>query len=309
MKRKIVDPHVHLFELQKGKYDWLKSTNEPFWPDKSIIHQDFDVDHLLLNDAFELSSFVHIEAGFDNSTPIREVEWLERKMKSQTHESIAFASIAFLDITMECSEFSSQLLCFTQYPSFRGIRFILNEHLFETLNHQNTAKNIAVIEAMGLIFELHYEASNIDNTIHVVKFFEVFPQLKLVLNHVGFMHFGMKKQSYFLSHTDCMERNIEQSLAALATLDNLHIKLSGFEMTNRNYQTEALCELLLHVTKHFELNRVMFASNFPLTLFSKPYQDYWADVLQVCILCELDFHQLTYASAKCFYLIDVENSA
>jgi L-fuconolactonase len=30
MTVKIIDPHIHLFDLQEGEYQWLKLENEPY---------------------------------------------------------------------------------------------------------------------------------------------------------------------------------------------------------------------------------------------------------------------------------------
>ncbi len=39
---KIIDPHIHLIDLAKGQYHWLKPQNPPHWPDKHLIEKNVD---------------------------------------------------------------------------------------------------------------------------------------------------------------------------------------------------------------------------------------------------------------------------
>ena len=102
----IIDPHVHLFDLAKGQYLWLKPENEPFWPDKAVINKNFSASDLSLSAPLSLYGFVHIEAGFDNLEPWREIAWLEQNCQDN------FRAVAMLDITLSPAMFNeaSQLL-------------------------------------------------------------------------------------------------------------------------------------------------------------------------------------------------------
>ena len=92
---KIIDPHVHLFDIAQGDYHWLKPDNSPFWSDKALINKTcvegdlafiFETDlksEPVFSSELELvlASFVHIEAGFDNKRPWRELNNLEATCK------------------------------------------------------------------------------------------------------------------------------------------------------------------------------------------------------------------------------------
>ena len=72
---KIIDPHLHLFDLSQGEYSWLKPECPPFWPDKSLVAKNFSEHDLRLNESLKLTGFVHIDAGFNNQQPRREIAW------------------------------------------------------------------------------------------------------------------------------------------------------------------------------------------------------------------------------------------
>ena len=39
MSLKIIDPHVHFFNLAEGQYTWLQGENPPAWPNLELIKQ------------------------------------------------------------------------------------------------------------------------------------------------------------------------------------------------------------------------------------------------------------------------------
>ena len=88
--RDIVDPHLHLWQLGAGQYHWLQAGNAPDWPDKAILQKDYTVADLVLAPPFRLAGLVHIEAGFDNHAPARELHWLAQQKIAVPHRAVAF---------------------------------------------------------------------------------------------------------------------------------------------------------------------------------------------------------------------------
>ena len=70
-----IDPHIHFFALNEGHYGWLKPANAPFWPDKKAIAKHTTEHMLYCASLGQLGGFVHIEAGFDNERPWREIDF------------------------------------------------------------------------------------------------------------------------------------------------------------------------------------------------------------------------------------------
>ena len=91
MKHKIIDPHIHLFDLAKGQYQWLQTNNPPFWPDKHIIQKNFIEQDLKLNNNFSLEGIAHIEAGFDNESPIEEINFSVISISVRMFNTCSFA--------------------------------------------------------------------------------------------------------------------------------------------------------------------------------------------------------------------------
>ena len=96
---KIIDPHLHLFDLTKGSYEWLQANNPPFWSDKALINRSFNEGDLSLISPLSLAGFVHIEAGFDNQQPWRELNYLNNECQ------FPFAAIASIDLRLDSNSF------------------------------------------------------------------------------------------------------------------------------------------------------------------------------------------------------------
>jgi len=266
---KIIDPHLHLFNLEQGDYHWLKKDNPPFWPDKNIINRSFTEQELKLTQPFELAGFVHIEAGFDNKKPCREIAWLESSCK------LPFKSIANIDITLSSDNFSLKIEKLTRFSSMVGIRHILDDKAFSLLSDKQVISNIAKLNSLGLLFEVQMsllDHQSINLLCDVIKHNN---NMSFIINHTGFPPIDTQTIEW---------KHWQSNLIKLSKFPHVAIKLSGWEMMDRNY-TQSKSQSWLNLMMQgcfdiFGIKRVMLASNFPLCLFSqKNYQQYWLYLL------------------------------
>ncbi|MDO6720721.1 amidohydrolase family protein [Psychrosphaera sp. 1_MG-2023] len=265
---KIIDPHIHLFDLSKGEYGWLKPENQPNWPDKSRIFRSFSEEDLTLGVSNKLAGFVHIEAGFDNNAPWREIEWLERICQKP------FKSIAAIDLTLPPASFKHQVSKLKVLNSVVGVRHILDDDLPAILSHQNTANNLLTLDNLGWIFELQFDLNNTDFTLLCVDKLTPFNNIKFTLNHCGFIN---------LSHSE-INSQFYQNLISVSQLPNIAVKCSGWEMIDRAYGFADVHSAVLKCIDIFGPKKVMYASNFPLCTFSYGYQQYWQELNKLNIV-------------------------
>ena len=268
---KIIDPHLHLFNLNEGDYHWLKADKPPFWPDKKLINRAFKENNLELKSALELAGFVHIEAGFDNNQPWRELASLEQTC------SKPFRAIANIDLTVPSQKFTQNLEKLAKFHSFIGVRHILDEQALnlltnkQVLNNFKTLNNFAANTTKGLIFEAQLTLSE---ETPVNAFSEVVnnsPNISFVINHAGFPPVNIQTIEW---------QRWQSNLLKLSMYPHVAIKCSGWEMTDRNYRLDWQNESLALIFELFGKHRMMLASNFPLCLFSRSsYQDYWQSLI------------------------------
>jgi len=289
----IIDPHLHLFNRSRGDYHWLKTQNPPFWSDKSIIQQDFSIDEinnsLLVNNKINLSGFIHIEAGFDNTQPWRELEYIE-SLDCQSNRTIAS-----IDLLATPEHFQTSLKRLQLCQSLIGARHIFDEQAYTILANQNSQKNFASLnEVTDFIFELQLPLAD-ESAINVmpllIQTISNNSQLRFIINHAGFPPKASSKD---------INRDAwslwQQHITEIAKYPNVFIKCSGWEMQNRQYKMSWFSEITSFCLKTFSVERVMLASNFPLCLLgrkvankldsnagnelsNKDYESYWLDIL------------------------------
>ncbi len=259
----IIDPHLHLFNLKQGTYQWLQKNQPPFWPDKTIIHKSFSEQELNLAPLHTLAGFVHIEAGFDNQAPWREIAWLESYCR------IPFKSIAAIDITLSPSKFVKLCTKLSQYKSVVGFRHILDQQPNDILSLPQVKNNLAYLAQTKNIFELQMPLQQLDAVKSLINILQKIPELSLVINHAGWPPPLTKEQA------NIPWKNWQTGLQALANLQQCRIKCSGWEMLNRGINIIWQQKVISECLALFGLNRVMLASNFPVSLLSHSYQETW----------------------------------
>lgn len=280
---RVIDPHIHLFNLAQGDYHWLKSENAPFWPDKKYLCQDFSESNLAAGPEVEVAGFVHIEAGFDNEAPWRELEWLE------AHCNRPFRSIAFVDLTR--SDFLRHLHLLEQHISLVGIRFILDDHAEEYLSNPRVQENLAHIAERGLLFEAQLPLSDTLSVDALRVVLQGIPELQVVVNHAGFF----QADNFDWKH----------SISKLAELAGCSIKCSGWEMLNRQWDLEAIKPAITHIIAQFGSERVMLASNFPVSDLGCSYRELWARYMFGLQIPEELRSKLTFKNAQRIYRLDI----
>lgn len=257
---KVIDSHLHLFNLEQGDYQWLKADNPPFWSDKKVIEKNFTEKHLHLSLPLDLVGFVHIEAGFDNQQPWREISWLESAC------CLPFKSIAAVNLTLPATEFQHALLQLSRFDSVVGVRDILDDNALEYLSSLQVQDNLAQLAQHKLIFECQMPLSNIKASAQLIEIIANNPTLSVVINHAGWPPENGNSDAW---------TNWQKNIEKLSAFNNITIKCSGFEMANRQYTPAWQQQVIRQCITNFGLHRTMLASNFPLCLFKESYQENW----------------------------------
>ncbi|MFT6269017.1 MAG: putative TIM-barrel fold metal-dependent hydrolase [Alphaproteobacteria bacterium] len=290
MMHKIIDPHVHFFDLAKGDYAWLLPENPPHWPDKSLINKNITPHHLQLGSDCSLQGAVHIEAGFDNNNPKREVDWLVSEVYPQAPNA-QFRTIGFIDMFAHADAFEQQFLNMTNLETLAGFRFIFEDDSRSFDDKARIRKNLSYLVKGQLLFECQADFTKNILISDLLNLMVTLPELKLVINHAGLPPLAGSKAFV------CWQENMK----LFAELPNCYVKCSGFEMTSREYTKEHVCIVLSTIAELFGYERMMLASNFPLTLFTRSYALYWALMVACAESIGLPIKKVLYTNAKDLY--------
>ncbi|MBA6364051.1 amidohydrolase [Colwellia sp. BRX8-4] len=287
---KIIDPHLHLFNLEQGHYQWLKTDSPPYWSDKKTIRQSFTEKDLALSVPLQLAGFVHIEAGFDNQQPWREIAWLEDSC------SLPFRAIAGVNLLLPTSEFQQILDKLDKFESVVGVRDILDENACAYLSNPHVKENLARLSQQQLIFECQMALTDVVATEQLIAVINELPTLKLVINHAGWPPEDIDSKQW---------KNWQSGIQALSGYENVAIKCSGFEMVNRQYSAPWQQHVIKHCLATFGLDKTMLASNFPLCLFKSSYQKNWITHFENQPLSTNELELLCYKNALRIYKIPI----
>lgn len=281
---KIIDAHLHLFDLQKGDYAWLKPENPPFWPDKHVINKQFIEADLLLQSPHQLAGFVHIEAGFDNQQPWREIDWL------QQHCSLPFRSVAFADIT--ATTFAKHIKQLAQRTSVVGIRHILDEQARQILSSTLTHEHFGLLAEREFSFDAQLPLSDDPAIEQLVELANKHKAMRIIINHAG---------TPPTSNDVTRQEKWKVNLQKLATSENIAIKLSGWEMTNRTWKLQQIATVIQECIAVMGDSKVMLASNFPLCLFSMSYAELWRSYAALPEISAQTYEKISFSNARTWY--------
>ncbi|XQW85991.1 amidohydrolase family protein [Thalassotalea piscium] len=281
---KIIDSHIHLFNLTQGDYHWLKKDNPPFWPDKHLIANNVNESDLVLIPPLTLEGFVHIEAGYNNQEPWQEIAWLEQSCH------LPFRSIANIDITLPAIAFVHQLKRILTHTSVVGFRHILDENAFELLSSKQVQQNFSRLNQEQLIFEVQMPFSDSQAVNALSRVIANNSNIRFIINHAGIPPTK--------THDFSVESPWYLGLAAIATFENVAIKCSGWEMFDRHYNTQWSLAIIKQCLALFGSRRVMISSNFPLSLFHCNYHEYWQNMVKLATSLP---NELFYNNSKYWY--------
>ena len=125
-------------------------------------------------------------------------------------------------------------------------------------------------------------------------FMRDFPEVPVVIDHAGCPY-------------DQSESGLQlwmNGLASLAELPNLHIKLSGFGMYDKNWSSESTQLIFDTILENFSSNRIMWGSNFPVERLMNSYRFCVAQLLKwLAPLSPEDQRHITSETALRYYRI------
>lgn len=300
MSIKIFDPHVHLFDVSEGQYAWLKTLSAE---DQGTIARSFSFNDIAFTGELELAGIVHIEAGFDNQQPWREIQNIEEELGRYNQTAnipLQCKTAGYADLTTAPKQFASKVDKQKGFDSCVAIRHILDENAIKVLEHKHTLKNLRYLAQCQIRFELQFQLSETVAGEFLIAILKSIPELNVILNHAGLPPLQNISGQKLLPVDPALDK-WQQNIESLGLMPNVTIKCSGWEMLQRDYHQYQLIWSMEHIAKCFSEDKIMFASNFPLVLFSREYAHYWQSMIEVGRCCHLDINKVCFENAKRIY--------
>lgn len=253
--KRIIDPHIHLWDLNHIKYHWLS----PPFDDSGVngsteaIAKDYYF-HDYLEDAkdYRPQGVVHIDAGADANDCLRETEWLDGLDTDGVKMAIiGYAAFHEKNVDEILAEHSKT-------DKMRGIRQIMNWHpnSYYSYTPENYFENpewekgYSLLEKYNMSFDLQLYPLQM---LQAAKICSKYPNIPVMINHAG-MPINDSPETLNLW---------KEGIKSLSQNPNVSIKLSGFGFVKRDWDEDFIRPLILTAIDIFGIDRCMFASDFP----------------------------------------------
>ena len=295
--RPIIDAHHHLWDLNACHYPWLMAHGvERFFGDPTPIQKDYRVRDFR-NDAagLDLRGSVHIQVGVAPGDEIRETEWLETCRREHGLPSAIVAACE-----LQKPDAAERLSAQISVASVRGIRQIIGRADSEDAitgsgalpNDAVWQEHFGLLSDFGLSFDLQLTPPQIPKIAEVLA---RSPQVRVALCHCG-------------SPWDQTRSGLQSwrsGLKLLASLPNVHCKVSGLGMFDPDWTVESIRPIVESCIDIFGPQRTMFGSNFPVDKLYTRYERIWRAYIDIVKpLSAEDRDALFFASARSFYRLD-----
>ncbi len=255
---RIIDPHMHLWDLTRHYYPWLQDDPLPNNPAgdvtpiacKSYALQDYFADAA----GWTVDAVVHVECGLPKKDQLSETDWLQGLADAHGCPQGIVAGAALDDPDVE-----ALLAAHAERRNVRGIRQIVNWHADPQKTYtprdllEDTAwrSGFKLLAKYKLSFDLQIYPSQMPAAAALAA---AHPDTPIVLNHTGMA-------------TDRDAEGIaawKRGMGLLARQPNVAVKISGLGMVDRAWTAASIRPFVLDTIELFGPDRAMFASDFPV---------------------------------------------
>ena len=260
---KIVDPHVHLWDLWTRIYPHFEKPA----PDGSnaAICRSYLLEEYLGEGKgeFVADGLVHVEAF--PTDPVKETETLAKVAETSP---VPIVMVAYGDLTSP--GFEALVDRHAAFPIFRGIRQIVNQHadparsygVPDRLSHPKFLEGLRELGRRGLSFDLQLYPQQMEQAAGLAA---QAPDTRIVLNHAGM----------WADRDLTGWKQWKAGMRMLAAQPNISVKICGLGMMDAKWTVESIRPLVLETIEAFGLGRSMFASNFPVDKLFSDFPTVW----------------------------------
>jgi predicted TIM-barrel fold metal-dependent hydrolase len=262
---RVVDPHIHLWDLSTGLYPGLETPSTGFIGSNAPIARSYLLDEFRAEGGTEVEVIkaVHVEAF--PTDPVAEARTIQLLADASP---VPLAIVASADLS--APDVEALLARHATFPALRGIRQVVNRHRIPLYNYADRdfmsesgwQQGFKLLAKFGLSFDMQLYPRQFGEAAAIAA---ANPNTPIIINHAGM----------WADRDLAGWRAWRDGLRTLAAQPNIAVKISGLGMFDHHFTTESLRPLVLETIDAFGADRAMFASNFPVDKLFSDYPTLW----------------------------------
>jgi L-fuconolactonase len=286
MSRSIIDTHVHVWDLQKADYPWLKG-------DRSLLNNTWTIDQLgdeRKKTNVKAGVLVQAAGNIDDTDNMldtaRRTEWIA-------------GVVAWLPLVDPPS--TQRLLeeRFLKEPYFKGVRHqVHDEPDAKWLLQPVVIESLRILAGHDIPYDIvGIKPEHIETALNVA---EKVPGLRMVFDHLN--QPPIAAQDKFGRWGELMKE--------AATHRNFYAKISGLGTTSGNFDGWKAGDIKPYIEfalQHFGIDRCFCGGDWPVSLLAGSYSNTWTayeEVIDALTTTE-ESEKIFYTNAKQFYKLAI----
>lgn len=258
MDWKIVDTHVHTWNLEKLRYGWLDGNT-------SILNRSYPLEELEKE---------RMAAGVKAGVLVQAANTLEETqyMLELAADNAWIKGVAGWVPLMQPSETERAISVFKKNLCFKGVR-----HLIHDEPDENWLCREEVVESLGLLAEagIPYDVVGVklSHLRNAIRIGEKIPSLKLVLDHLNQPPMNGKEDGEWRS-----------LMKAAAGNKNIYAKISGLGTASGKpfgWTAADIEPAIVYVLEHFGPDHCLCGGDWPVSLLAGSYSHTWQTYVEV----------------------------
>ncbi|MDO6437540.1 amidohydrolase family protein [Cyclobacterium sp. 1_MG-2023] len=272
----IVDTHLHLWDLDRLDYPWLKNPN-------NILSRNFLLkDYHIATQGCPIEKMVFVECGRDPNQYLEEVDWVigVREKENRIAGMVAYFPLEKGEGGMK------EMEILAERDIVRGIRKAFMPE------HSGFNAGIQILKKMGYSYDLNIRPAELPAAYSFAK---ANPDLVIILDHIANPDIGNMDWKVW-----------SKAILPFSSLANVSCKISGM-LTKTNQSGNRLDQMRPYfntVLDVFGIDRVIFGGDWPVLLRAASYQDWIRDFYALSkLLTSSEKKKLYHQNARSVYRV------
>lgn len=285
MSMEIIDTHVHIWDFQKARYEWLDG-------DSSILNRTYSIDEL---------SEQRLQAGVSKGILVQAANNPEDSdFLLEVIENTPWLAglVGWLPLTDPVSVERALIRKYLKNKHFKGVRHLIHNEASPTwLLQDRVIESLKILSEIGLPYDVvgvvpeHIETA--------LKLSELVPGLRMVFDHLNQPPIARRER--FGRWGELMKE--------AAGRPQFHVKISGLGTASGNFTGWTPSDLEPYIQfalEHFGVDRCFCGGDWPVSLLAGDYLRTWEAYKTIFtgLLDEAGLHKVLYANAARFYALD-----